>query len=226
MSAEESDHAAKVKRGMQLSRAHKAGEHTEPNPECAKCKKEAKGVKSPVPNVEAEVTLEGVPSITSTPTEPITGQVAMPNITITTEAPKKTPEQKEQEHIAAMEAAKEADQEALKPIAPVANKPGEVGGDKVGYDILVHVLKDGFTAVGAVWYRGQEIGIKRGSAVDRVVHGQERRPLVRPNPDRADGPVQGAVLRSRSMALRQGPGRRGRLHGRARIGRHRRGSPV
>lgn len=183
MSAEQSDHAAKVKRGMELSRAHKAGEHTEPNPDCAKCKAEAKQkgkvAKSPVPNAEAEVTLEGVPSMSATQTETITGKVDLPNITTITpgtqtvevtveDAPKKTPEQKEQEHIAAMEAAKAADREALRPIAPVANKPGEVGGDKVGYDILVHVLKDGFTVLGTVWYRGQEIGIKRGSPVDEL----------------------------------------------------------
>jgi hypothetical protein len=166
-------HAEKVRRGMELSRAHKAGEHTEPNPDCAKCKAEAKKGKdygtmntdarltkngdtlnvassSPVPDVKPEVTLEGV----SAPEAE--------------DPPEKTDEQKRAEHLAAMKAAQEADQEAKTVIAPVANKPGEVGGDKTDYDILIHVLVDGLTALGTVWYRGQEIGIKRGSATDKL----------------------------------------------------------
>ena len=171
MSAEESDHAAKVKRGMQLSRDHKDGLHVVAEPDCSKCKAEAKqkgkAPTSPVPDAIPEVTLEGVPSMTATQTETITGEVTPPQVTLTTQPPQKSAEEKEREHQAAITAAQEANRESAMTVAPIVAKPNEVSGDK-DYDILVHILEDGFTALGTVWYRGQEIGIKRGSNADQL----------------------------------------------------------
>jgi hypothetical protein len=191
VSAEELSHAEKVRRGMELSRAHKAGEHTEPNPDCAKCKAEAKQahkqVKEPVPDVKPEVTLEGVPSMTVEPTVTISGEATLttPHVSAETEVavpgviereertlvyppdPTKSEREKEQEHQAAIKAAQEVERMSRMTVAPIVAKPGEISGDK-DYDILVHILEDGFTVLGTVWYRGQEIGIKKGSAADEL----------------------------------------------------------
>jgi hypothetical protein len=178
MSAEESDHAAKVRRGMQLSREHKAGEHTEPNPDCSKCKAEAKqkakAPSGPVPDANPEVTLEGVPSMTVEPTVTISGEATLTTPHMSEERtlvyppnPTKSEAEKQQEHQAAIKAAQEVERMSRMTVAPIVAKPGEISGDK-DYDILVHVLEDGFTTLGTVWYRGQEIGIKKGSAADEL----------------------------------------------------------
>jgi hypothetical protein len=156
MSADQS-HADKVRRGMQLAREHRAGEHVEFNPECAHCKKEAKERgKNPavIPDATRDVTSANISPEMPLPPDQHPG-------------PEKTAEQKDREHQEAMRAAAEVQKEARVPIPPIAGKPGERGGDKDG-DVVVHVLVDGFTALGAVWYRGQEIGIKTGGALDKL----------------------------------------------------------
>jgi hypothetical protein len=176
VSAEELSHAQKVRRGMELSRAHKAGEHTDPDPDCAKCKAEAKASKpkEPVPDVKSEVTLEGVPSMTAEPTVTISGEATLTTPHVSEEHklvyppdPTKSEREKEQEHQAAIKAAQEVERMSRMTVAPIVAKPGEISGDK-DYDILVHILEDGFTVLGTVWYRGQEIGIKKGSAADEL----------------------------------------------------------
>lgn len=186
MSADES-HSSKVKRGMELARQHKAGEHVEFNIECTHCKREAKERGSrpampatatpnttgdvssgeysfppppPVVTVEVPTTANTVPtpSMTVAPTE-VPGEITTPPM------PVKTPEEKEQEHRAALAAAAEVEKEARIPIPPIAGGPGKRGGDSDG-ELVFHVLADGFTVLGAVWYRGQEIGIRSGSTYD------------------------------------------------------------
>jgi hypothetical protein len=190
MSADES-HSAKVKRGMQLAREHKAGEHVEFNVECTHCRNEAKergkrpaypaaptrpdttrdvplgtfpaGELPPPPGSVTVMTLPAEPVIPTTETTaPKPGMTVSP-----TEVPGKTDAEKEKEHRAALAAAAEVEKEARVPIPPIAGGPGKRGGDSDG-ELVFHVLADGFTVLGAVWYRGQEIGIRSGSANDEL----------------------------------------------------------
>ena len=66
-----------------------------------------------------------------------------------------------------MAAAAEAEKEARTSIPPIFGERGKRGGDQDG-ELVFHVLHDGLTALGTVWYRGQEIGIKSGSAYDQL----------------------------------------------------------
>jgi hypothetical protein len=189
LSADES-HSAKVKAGMELSRQHKAGEHVEFNKECARCKAEARerGKRPAMPAAQdttgdvsfGDFSEQGgtitIPPPPGDPSYSVQGATPAPPSGDPTSAtyvepppPKdqKTPEQKEQEHRAAVAAAAAAEQEARTPVPPIFGKPGTRGGDQDG-ELVFHVLHDGFTVLGAVWYRGQEIAIKPGSAYDQL----------------------------------------------------------
>jgi hypothetical protein len=69
----------------------------------------------------------------------------------------KTPEEVEAEHASALEAARKASEEAQVAIPTIGVAPTEEA------DILLHVLVDGFTVLGKVWYKGEEIRLKRGT---------------------------------------------------------------
>lgn len=176
MSAEETDHSAKIKAGQELARQHKAGAHADQFvKECARCKAEAKERrKAPAPVPVPDRTGEVSSAVFSEPVpqpqavgDPASAAYVPPPEKADDTPPDKTPEQRDREHRDAMRAAAEAEREARQPIPPVAGKPGTRGGDVDG-ELVFHVLHDGFTVLGAVWYRGQEIGIKNGSAYDQL----------------------------------------------------------
>jgi hypothetical protein len=69
----------------------------------------------------------------------------------------KSPAQKDREHAAALAEADRARKEAMVPVPPDIAEPNA--------DVIVHVVLDGFTALGKVWYYGETIKVRRGSPV-------------------------------------------------------------
>ena len=82
----------------------------------------------------------------------------------------KTDEQKDLEHRRALEEAAVADREAAVPIPAVPSDPDP--------DVVLHVLADGWTVLGKVFYRGEEIRLKRGTPTWELTVDREGRSWI------------------------------------------------
>lgn len=174
--AERKAHAAKIKAGLERSQAHDRGEHPTPIEGCKKC---ALGVPAKTPAQPGDVrSSEGVSSpivpdeVTTAdlvPGSPLPPPPPSPDFVGSLRSdPNKPEDAREAEHQQALQAAMRADAEA-KVSFPVVGDPDGT--------LVFHVLVDGFTVLGKVHYRGEEIRVREGSDTWKLTLDANGRPF-------------------------------------------------